>query len=84
MKKYIKLMRVHHYIKNGLILLPLIFSMRLGDISLLTKTIIGVIAFCIISSAVYIINDIKDLESDRRHITNDLQVVKGIAHEYAW
>ena len=69
MKKYIKLMRVHHYIKNGLILLPLIFSMRLGDISLLTKTIIGVIAFCIISSAVYIINDIKDLESDRRHIT---------------
>ena len=62
-------MRVHHYIKNGLILLPLIFSMRLGDISLLTKTIIGVIAFCIISSAVYIINDIKDLESDRRHIT---------------
>ncbi|MEE9573414.1 MAG: decaprenyl-phosphate phosphoribosyltransferase [Candidatus Neomarinimicrobiota bacterium] len=69
MKKYIKLMRVHHYIKNGVILLPLIFSMRLGDISLLTKTIIGVIAFCIISSAVYIINDIKDLESDRRHIT---------------
>lgn len=62
-------MRVHHYIKNGVILLPLIFSMRLGDISLLTKTIIGVIAFCIISSAVYIINDIKDLESDRRHIT---------------
>lgn len=69
MKNYIKLMRVHHYIKNGLIFAPLIFSGSLLNIDLLWKSILGLIAFSLIASVVYIINDIQDVELDRMHPT---------------
>lgn len=69
MKKYLKLMRVHHYMKNGLIFTPLIFSGSLFDIDLFTKSILGFVAFSLIASAIYIINDIQDVEQDRLHPT---------------
>ncbi|HHV10183.1 MAG TPA: UbiA prenyltransferase family protein [Clostridiales bacterium] len=69
MKKYFKLMRVKHYIKNVIIMLPLIFSGKFFDISLLWRTLVGVIAFSLVSSVIYIINDIRDAESDRKHPT---------------
>ena len=65
MKKYIKLIRPHHYIKNLLIFFPLIFSGRVQETSLLFKTALAFIAFCLAASTVYIINDIKDVEIDR-------------------
>ena len=67
MKKYLKLMRVHHYLKNGLILLPLIFSQNLLNTKLLYKSLFGILAFSFLASVVYIINDIQDVEKDRRH-----------------
>ncbi len=69
MKKYIKLMRVHHYIKNGLIFAPLIFSGSLFNTELFFKSLLGFVAFSLIASTVYIINDIQDVELDRRHPT---------------
>lgn len=63
---YIRLFRVKHYIKNLLIFAPLFFS---GD--LFTKkfldAFIGFISFCLVSSFIYIINDIMDAEKDRKH-----------------
>ncbi|AWK50029.1 prenyltransferase [Clostridium beijerinckii] len=67
MKKYLKLMRVQHYLKNVLIFLPLVFSQNLFDIELLKKTILGFFSFSILSSIVYIVNDINDVEKDRKH-----------------
>lgn len=67
MKKYFKLMRIHHYLKNGLIFLPLIFSGKLFNIPLLTTTLFGLVAFCLTASIVYIVNDIKDIENDKKH-----------------
>ena len=67
MKNYIKLMRCKHYIKNALVLLPLIFSKQLLNMESCVKAILGVIAFSLISSVVYIINDIQDVEADRKH-----------------
>lgn len=67
MKKYMKLMRVKHYIKNLLIFLPIIFSQRITQIEDLTKTIIAFIIFCIITSIIYIFNDIMDIEKDKKH-----------------
>lgn len=64
---YIKLMRPHHYIKNILIFLPLVFSKNIGNMNLLVITIIGAIAFSLMSSIVYILNDIMDVEADRKH-----------------
>lgn len=69
MKKYLKLMRVHHYLKNVLIFLPLVFSQNLFNLVLLKKTILGFLSFSILSSIVYIINDIQDVEKDRKHPT---------------
>ncbi|MEF9919518.1 MAG: UbiA prenyltransferase family protein [Erysipelotrichaceae bacterium] len=69
MKNYLKLMRVHHYIKNILVFLPLIFSGRLVNGKDFSLTLLGFIAFCLMSSVIYIINDIKDVEKDRKHST---------------
>ena len=69
MKNYLKLMRVHHYLKNVLIFLPLVFSQNLFNFNLLSKTIFGFCSFSILSSIVYVINDIQDVEKDRQHST---------------
>ena len=65
--EYLKLMRVKHYIKNLLIFLPLIFSMNFYNWSMDVKVILGFIAFSLTCSIVYIINDIQDVEKDRKH-----------------
>jgi len=67
--KTLRLMRVHHYIKNVLIFLPLIFSGQLFRPGLFVSTLWGTLAFCLMTSIVYIVNDIRDLEKDRRHPT---------------
>lgn len=64
---YLKLMRVHHYLKNGLIFLPLVFGGLLLDIKKLGIVMVGAIAFSMVASIVYVINDIKDVENDRKH-----------------
>lgn len=69
MKKYFMLMRVKHYVKNILIFLPLIFSGNLFSCDLLLKTCICFCTFCLLSSVIYIVNDIKDVEKDRNHPT---------------
>lgn len=69
MKHYLKLMRVHHYIKNFLVFAALACSGQLFHLEKLTAGISAFIAFCMVSSVVYIINDIRDVEKDRRHPT---------------
>lgn len=66
-KNYLKLMRVKHYLKNFLIFVPLIFSMNLFNTNLVLRTILAFIAFCLVASAIYIINDIRDIEKDKLH-----------------
>lgn len=67
MKKYLKLLRVTHWLKNGLIFLPIIFSGNLFNSKLLILTIIGFITFSLLSSTIYINNDIQDIQSDKKH-----------------
>ena len=69
MKHYLKLMRVHHYIKNFLVFAALACSGQLFHLEKLTAGISAFIAFCMVSSVVYIINDIRDVEKDRKHPT---------------
>ena len=64
---YIKLMRIKHYIKNLLIFLPLIFSGLLLKQDKLIITIFGFICFSLMASSVYVINDIRDREKDKKH-----------------
>ena len=69
MKAYLQLLRPKHCIKNLLVVLPLVFSGRLLDPFLLWRTACAVLAFCVLASLVYIINDIRDVERDRQHPT---------------
>jgi 4-hydroxybenzoate polyprenyltransferase len=67
LRSLIKTMRPHQWIKNILIYVPVIFDRKLTDIPSLIRTTSGFIIFCLIASVVYIINDIADLEADRKH-----------------
>ena len=67
MKKYLKLMRVHHYMKNILVFAALACSGQLFDSEKFLRCLFGCIAFCMVCSIVYIINDIMDREKDRCH-----------------
>lgn len=69
MKHYLKLMRPHHYIKNVLVFAALACSGQLFDPQKFLADALGFAAFCMISSVVYIINDIRDVEKDRLHPT---------------
>ena len=65
--EYIKLIRVKHYFKNLLIFLPLFFSGQFLKTDKLISTIIGFISFSLVASMIYIFNDYKDIEKDRKH-----------------
>jgi 4-hydroxybenzoate polyprenyltransferase len=67
LKEYVKLFRADHYIKNILIFIPLFFSLSFYDIHNVITCMLGFCAFSLLSSAVYIINDLKDIEKDRNH-----------------
>lgn len=60
-------LRPTQWTKNGFIMLPLLFAQKLFHYPSLLKALVAVAIFCILASAVYIINDISDLEADRRH-----------------
>lgn len=63
----VKLMRPSHWIKNILIIFPLFFGGKFLDVDLLLFVLAGGVSFSLLSSMVYTINDISDLESDRLH-----------------
>lgn len=75
MVKYLRLLRVKHYIKNLLIFIPIFFAKDVFNLSMLVPAFIGFLAFSFTASAVYIINDIKDVEKDRLHPTKQYRPI---------
>ncbi|MBA3032528.1 MAG: decaprenyl-phosphate phosphoribosyltransferase [Gammaproteobacteria bacterium] len=67
MHSLIRLMRIHQWVKNGFVFAGLLFSHSWSDPDLLLQGLAAFIAFCLISSAVYVMNDLVDREQDRRH-----------------
>jgi 4-hydroxybenzoate polyprenyltransferase len=67
LRDYVFLLRPKHWIKNLFIFAALIFSLNLFDIGKFIISLRAFIAFSLISSFVYIINDIVDIEQDKRH-----------------
>lgn len=84
--KYLKLMRVHHYIKNFLVFAALACSGQLLNIEKLLSVAVGFSAFCMMSSVVYIVNDIRDREKDSRHPTKCKRPIAAgvISVKQAW
>lgn len=71
LKSLLKTMRPRQWPKNGVVLAALIFDRQLSltDPLPLIRSIGGVVLFCMLSSAIYIINDLVDIEADRQHPT---------------
>lgn len=74
----LKAMRPHQWVKNVFVLAALLFSLgekavQFGGLEgigpQITQVLIAVAAFCLGSSAIYLINDVMDVESDRQHPT---------------
>lgn len=65
----IQSMRLKQWIKNGFIFVPLVFDGKLIQPRPLLATLAGFALFSMITSAVYLINDLVDLEADRAHPT---------------
>ena len=63
----IALMRPEQWIKNGFVLVPLFFSGQMS-VPLVGQAFAGAIGFSLLSSAVYIFNDLRDIEADRLHL----------------
>ncbi len=63
----IQLMRPKQWIKNSFVLAPLVFSGAFLNIDAVSRALLAMVLFCVGSSATYIVNDIHDMEHDRRH-----------------
>jgi 4-hydroxybenzoate polyprenyltransferase/phosphoserine phosphatase len=62
-----KAIRVHHWSKNALIFVPLILGHVWNDLAAMVDALLGFLCLLLATSATYLINDIADLEADRRH-----------------
>jgi 4-hydroxybenzoate polyprenyltransferase len=59
--------RLSHWLKNGLVLLPLVASHRLFELATVAHAALAFAAFALCASAIYLLNDLLDLEEDRHH-----------------
>ncbi len=66
----VRSLRVHQWSKNILIMAPVILAHRLDDLPVMLNAFHAMIAFSLVSSSVYLLNDMLDLEADRRHPDN--------------
>lgn len=66
------LMRPRHWVKNAFVFAPLLFTGLYSSPSACLAAAAAAAAFCLASSAVYILNDLQDLERDRQHPTKAL------------
>lgn len=62
-----KLIRPKQWSKNLLVFAALLFTGRFKDAESVQRTLIAFVAMCLVSSAIYIINDLLDVERDRNH-----------------
>lgn len=63
----IRLLRPQQWLKNGFVLLGLLFGHAWHDPARVTQALLAFAAFCLLASAVYVMNDLIDREQDRRH-----------------
>jgi len=66
-KHLLELARPKHWVKNLIVLFPLFFALRFGSPGSWWLASLALVAFCLASSAVYIVNDIRDRDRDREH-----------------
>jgi 4-hydroxybenzoate polyprenyltransferase/phosphoserine phosphatase len=63
---WLRLFRVHQWTKNGLVFVPLLAA-HLYTVRAFAAAVVAAIAFSLVASAIYIVNDLVDVQSDRKH-----------------
>lgn len=87
LRALVKAVRVHQWAKNVLVFVPLIAAHKVRDVASLGNALLAFASFSLCASSVYVLNDLLDLPSDRRHPTKrkrpfaagDLSVPTGLA-----
>ncbi|MBR5843324.1 MAG: decaprenyl-phosphate phosphoribosyltransferase [Bacteroidaceae bacterium] len=64
---YIKLLRPAQWSKNLFVFLPLFFAQNIDNLPRLLAVIVAFVALCLASSSIYLLNDMCDVEFDRKH-----------------
>lgn len=67
LKTWVKALRVHQWIKNGLVFLPMLLAHELTTPELYVKAVLAFFAFSFAASAIYVFNDLFDLHADQHH-----------------
>jgi 4-hydroxybenzoate polyprenyltransferase/phosphoserine phosphatase len=67
LRAVVRALRPHQWAKNVLVLVPLFAAHRMADLAALADAVLGMVAFCLCASSVYLLNDMLDLEADRAH-----------------
>lgn len=65
----LRLARPHHWLKNGFVFVGPVFSHAWMQTPIIFSALLAFAAFCLVASAVYVTNDILDVEADRTHPT---------------
>jgi len=65
--EHLHMLRLHHWLKNLLLFVPLAAAHKMAEADRWPPLVMAFFAFCLCASAVYLANDLLDLESDRRH-----------------
>jgi 4-hydroxybenzoate polyprenyltransferase len=63
----VNLIRLHHWVKNVFVFAPAFFAFSLFDRAIMARSALAALAFSLVSSGVYVFNDIADREADRHH-----------------
>jgi len=66
-KTWLKAIRIHQWLKNILLFVPLVLDHRLFDLAIIMQAMLAFVAFGLCASSVYLLNDLIDLPLDRKH-----------------
>lgn len=67
LKIWLKAIRIHQWLKNLLLFLPILTAFQIFDLNKISNVFIGFLSFSLGASATYILNDLWDLSNDRQH-----------------
>jgi 4-hydroxybenzoate polyprenyltransferase len=80
----LKILRPKQWTKNGLLLAALVFSGQFLSLYDVGRSLLGVAAFCLLSSSGYILNDYLDRQADRNHPIKRLRPIASGALPESW
>ncbi|MBX2916013.1 MAG: decaprenyl-phosphate phosphoribosyltransferase [Cyclobacteriaceae bacterium] len=82
----IKLFRVHHWVKNFFVFVPIFFAGQIFDFNRYNDLILAFLSFSLVASSIYVFNDIADLKADQLHPKKKLRPIASgkITKTTAW